>query len=283
MTRRGFTLVEMMVALVILSLVAAGLSGIFKSQQRMAVTQVEQASLQANVRSASQILSGELRSLASSPTGVSDIISMTPTSLQYRAMRSVMLACQITRTQITIRDDPTWGPRPIIVGQDSLFVFAENDPILQRDDKWVAAPINSVSNGGNCPDGASATYISTDLDTLQAPISAYVADAPVRTFEVMEVGPVTVGGQSWLGARSVSGGAASLTPVIGPITATGLSLVYLDSLGNVTGTASRIRSIQVALRGQTDRNVRTFNNQLVAQPLQDSLVSLVTLRNTPVP
>jgi len=76
MTRRhGFTLVEMLVAMVIFGLVAVSINKVFSAQQRLAVAQVEQASVQSNVRSGSAIVAGELWELASDAGGGSDILA----------------------------------------------------------------------------------------------------------------------------------------------------------------------------------------------------------------
>jgi len=279
-TRRGFTLVEMLIAVVLVSLVGMGITNMLKQQQRLTVSQVEQASLQGNVRIGKNILTSELRELATSPTGASDLQVISSTTMRYRAMRALGLACEITRTWVKLRASPLFGARSIVAGQDSLLLFAEGNPTLSSDDKWVAAPITGMS-AGTCGSSA-AVVLTTTLDTLVAPMSAYVTDAPARTFEVMELGQVAQGGENWLGARSVSGG-QTLTPVVGPLTAVGISFVYLDSLGNVTATRANIRSIQVTLRGQTDRSVRTVSNPGTTQRLTDSLVTLISLRNTPRP
>jgi prepilin-type N-terminal cleavage/methylation domain-containing protein len=50
--RRGFTLVEMLVAMVVVGIVGAALIRLLSNQQRLSVTQVEQAMLQSNVGSA---------------------------------------------------------------------------------------------------------------------------------------------------------------------------------------------------------------------------------------
>lgn len=90
------------------------------------------------------------------------------------------------------------------------------------------------------------------------------------------------GGLNWLGARSASAGQA-LEPVAGPLQAGGLSFAYYDSLGNVTATLARVRSIQMTLRGRSDLSVRAGGTAATVQPVQDSLVRWVTLRNSPLP
>lgn len=280
--RDGFTLVELLVAVVIFGLVAASVNKVFTSQQRLAVAQVEQASVQATVRSASTIAATELWELASSPTGVSDIISFDATGLTYRAMRSLGLACQVTTTQVRVLRDPLYRYRAFVPGQDSLLLFVERNPNISSDDTWLPLRITSISSGSTCGPSAAISLHVDEIDTLTTPLSAIVLQAPVRTFEVMELRPVTVGTQNWLGARSVSGGEATLLPVAGPVTATGVRFTYLNALGTATAVAGQIRSIQIRLTGESDRAVRTLRSTVV-QPVQDSLSTTVTLRNAPLP
>ncbi|HEU5218459.1 MAG TPA: hypothetical protein VFU23_07360, partial [Gemmatimonadales bacterium] len=125
-----------------------------------------------------------------------------------------------------------------------------------------------------------AIALGTSLDSASNADAR--VDAPARTFEVMELAPVTVSGLDYLGARSVSAG-QSLEPVAGPLQTGGLSIAYFDSLGNVTATLERVRSISITLRGRSDRSVRAGGVSTTIQPVQDTLVRWVTLRNSPVP
>ncbi len=278
--RRGFTLVELIMALVVLGLVATALARIFISQQRLTVAQVEQASMQANVRTGTLILSNELRELATGLSSGPDIQTFTATTLRYRAMRSLGLACRVTSSRVYLRASPLYGARPISTTRDSMLLFVEHDPTTSGDDAWISLPINSIS-ASTCLDGSAALRLSTTAGLPLAEIQ--FPDAPVRTFEIMELAPVLAGGHNWLGARSITAGEA-LTPVAGPITVAGLTFAYLDRDGNITGSRANIRSIRITLRGQTDWDVRPGGALGVPlQPLQDSLVTTVSLRNAPVP
>lgn len=282
MKYRGFTLVEMLVALVILGLVTAALNKVFTAQQRLAVTQVEQATLQSNVRSGSMILSNELWELASNSSGVSDISSFDASGLTYRAMRTLGLACQVSRTEVRIRNSPLYQARAIVPGQDGLLLWVEGDPDVSADDKWIDQSITAVNPASSCGTASATALTISPIDTITTPLSGIIADAPIRTYEVMELRAVMVGSQNWLGARSVSGGQATLIPVAGPVVATnGVAFTYMDSLGAATSTAGRIRSIRITLRGESDRAVRSLRNPSLVQTLQDSLSTTITLRNAP--
>jgi len=284
--RGGFTLVELLMGLIIMGLVASVIARVFISQQRLTVAQVEQASMQANVRTGTLILANELRELGTGLTSGTDIKSFTATTLRYRAMRNLALACWVTSTTVRIRTTPQFGARPIIAVQDSMLVFVEGDPSTSTDDRWASLRISSVTPGSTCPsDGAPAITLGTSVNTVTYPVASFLVDAPVRTFEIMELAPVLAGGHNWLGAHSLTKpGGEPLTPVAGPITIAGLSFIYLDANGNGTGTRSNIRSIRIVLRGQTDWDVRPGSTIGVPlQPLLDSLVTTVTIRNAPVP
>jgi prepilin-type N-terminal cleavage/methylation domain-containing protein len=279
--QRGFTLVELIMGLIIMGMVSAVLARVFISQQRLTVAQVEQASMQANVRTGTLILANELRELATGVSGGTDIKAFSATSLTYRAMRSLGLACRVTSTRVYLRASPMFGARPIAAGRDSMLLFVEHDPNDPDDDEWVNLPITGVANS-TCPDLSPAIRLSTSTTPVSTELRI---DAPVRTFEIMRIGAVLAGGHNWLGAQSLTDPSAPpLTPVAGPITVAGLSFTYFDANGNVTGLRNNIRSIRITLRGQSDWDVRPGSTIGVAlQPLLDSLVTTVTLRNAPVP
>lgn len=283
MRRHGFSLVEMLVAIVIFGLVAASLNKVFAAQQRLAVTQVEQASLQSNVRSGSTIIASELWELASDAAGGSDIIAFDGGGLTYRAMRTLGLACQVSRTETRIRTSPLYQYRNIVPGQDGLLLWVEGDPDISSDDRWLQLSITAVAGGSNCGGAPAIVLTTSPIDTLTTPLSYVVTDAPIRTYETMELRTVMQGAQYWLGARSVSGGETTVTPVAGPVLATGVRFAYLDSLGAVTTVAGRIRSIRISLYGESERAVRTAGSPTGLRPIQDSLITTVTLRNSPRP
>jgi prepilin-type N-terminal cleavage/methylation domain-containing protein len=275
---RGFTLIELLIAVVIMGLVGVAIIRVLSNQQRLAVSQVEQASVQQNVRTGLNVVSNELRELATSSSGATDIVSLSPNAITYRAMRSLGFACQISATEVRILVTPLYGARTITPGRDGMMLFAERDSTLDSDDSWLQLPITAVgaTDCAGRPALSLSTAITMPLDSLQV-------GAPVRTFETMEVGLVSAGGLEWLGARSVSGGQPALVPVAGPVTMSGVEFAAFDSLGASTATLSRIRSLTITLRGQSDRSVRTGGNVNALQPIQDSLIIQVQLRNTPRP
>jgi prepilin-type N-terminal cleavage/methylation domain-containing protein len=273
---RGFTLVEMLIGLVLLAIVSTTIYRILNTNTRLSRAQTEQVSLQSAVRIGSLVVGSELKEMGINSTGGTDILAMSANGITYRAMRATGLACQVTASEVRNRQTPFFSTRTIAAGQDSLLLYVEGDPNIATDDSWLPLRITGVSNS-TCG-AAAAIALAT---TISIPLTQIVLDAPIRTFEVMELGILNSGGQNWLGARSVSAGQA-LQPALGPITATGLQFDYYDATGAVTANRTAVRSIQITVRGQTDRTVRAAG-QSPLQVALDSLSMRITLRNAPHP
>ena len=103
--RKGYTLIELMVALVILLAVTGSIYKLLVSSQRLSRAQADRVDLQSNVRTASVVIPSELRELNTVVGGTvdqNDILAMTATSIRYRAMRGIGYVCQ-TPTSSEIR------------------------------------------------------------------------------------------------------------------------------------------------------------------------------------
>jgi prepilin-type N-terminal cleavage/methylation domain-containing protein len=259
---QGYTLVEIMIALVITLVVAGALYDVLRSSQRLSRAQSEQAALQSNLRAGAIVVANEMRELATA-----DILRVSPTAITYRAMRGVGFLCQpavastlrIARTGFTGHRDP----QP---GRDSLLVLVPGE----EGGTWLAAALTTVSTAGECP--GTGPGISLTIPGTVA-LAGLEAGTPVRITEVMELRLYQSERKSWLGARSVSAGEA-IQPLVGPLTdGNGFSLELLSESGDATLDLSRIRSIRAALRGGLEAS---------AAP-QQQLNARVTLRSTGAP
>src|SRR5204862_6148668 len=90
MSRRGFTMVELLLALVLLGLVSAALYRVLVNNQRLYLAQTQRIDLSQNIRAASNILPAEFRELDATD---GDIIAMSATSISIRAMRWLSFVC----------------------------------------------------------------------------------------------------------------------------------------------------------------------------------------------
>lgn len=277
---RGFTLVEILIALVIMGLVTGALFQLLTNTQRLSRAQAEQVDLQSNVRAGSLVVPNELRELNTVVGGgadQNDILVANPDEIRYRAVRGFYLLCEpTTSTQVRVLASSLGAYRNPQAGRDSMYVFIEGDPDKEQDDVWLRAAITGVASGNACPGGAASITLTTPAN---AALAAQAVGTPVRVFEVMEVKLYQPDGRSWLGARSVSANEV-IQPLLGPLTdGTGFQLQYFDANGAATANLTAIKSIQVTVRGLTDEAVRSNASTEWSHP-EEELVTQVLLRNS---
>ena len=280
-SHRGFTLVEIMIAMGLTLLVTSALYRTLVSIQRLSRGQTERVSLQSNVRAGVFALASELRELGTVTGGTSsrnDLITMAPDAVTYRAMRGVGFTCQVpTPTQITIARGSFSGYRDPQPGRDSAFLFVEGSVETGQEATWLPFAITVVSTATACPGGRGpGMTLTTGVSGALPPVEV---GTPVRIYEVMELRLYRSDGEFWLGARSVSSG-ENIQPMAGPLTqANGLLLEYLDRLGGRTGDLTAVGSIGVTVRGISQGAVHASGDQGPLARIQEELVTQVTLRN----
>lgn len=260
--RQGFTLVELMIALVLAGAIAGAAYRLILTGQRVGMSQAEHADLQDQLRAGAIIVANELRELGFDsvppaagldigPAASSDILIAEPSRIRYRAMRGLGFTCAPgTASQILLRSSTWEGLRHPAPGVDSVALFMEGDPALPHDDGWVRARVAGVANG-TCTDGTPAITLATSWEAADQGAGAVARAAtggPVRIFEVMEIQLYPQGGESWLGMRSVSRGEV-IQPVAGPLA--GFTLAYLNRNDDVTADRNEVRTISLTLQGST--------------------------------
>jgi prepilin-type N-terminal cleavage/methylation domain-containing protein len=275
LVKRGFTLVEVLVSLVLMVLVAGIGLRLFLLQHWTGVAQGETAAVQAALRAGSLFLSSELRELGGAP-GDPDILVFAPESLTYRAMRGIGFTCARAPGAILVDTAGFAGYRGIQTGRDSVLLHFEGRVDQSGDDRWIHLPLHSI--GASSCAGRAALQLATTIDTTTFPLGQFADLAPIRTFEIMQVKLYQSGADSWLGARSVSAGEA-IQPLTGPLTRNGLQLSYQDSLGGPPSTADQIRSIGITLRATSSIPLRAGGGFPTPARLVDSLITTVALRN----
>ncbi len=284
-SRGGFTLVELLIAIVMMTLVGGVVFALLNSTQRVSTAQAERMMMQSSVRTGALVIPAELREIATSTAGQTDLMQIAADSVTYRAARGLGFTCgTITATQIKILNTsilPFSGLRAIAPGRDSLLLFVDGNPDSRTDDIWVRLPITSTATSTCGTQPAIAVNTPSFLALLPGGLlSTVIVGGPVRTEEVMRLKSYASGGQQWVGVASLSGGDA-VQPILGPITAGGFSLTYLDGSGAVTAIRDSVRMIQLRLIGVTERRVARGGTTGANVILQDTLVTRVMLRNTP--
>ena len=275
--RRGFTLVEVLVALLIMGVVTGAIYKLLNTNQRLAVAQAEQVTLQSNVRTGSLIVPNELRELNTVALGSNDQNDITvanASAIEYRASRGMGFLCEVPAgNQLKIAQSTWTGIRAPNPNRDDLYLFVDGDKDDDDDDQWLRMDITGSATSV-CAGGAAGWTLTV---AAAAPAGVLV-NTPVRLFEQMRMELSSVGGQWWLQARSVTAGEA-LTPVLGPLTSTGFALQYFDSTGAATADTRAIKSVRITVQGLTDGAVRR-GGTAAAATVQDTLTTQVLLRNS---
>jgi prepilin-type N-terminal cleavage/methylation domain-containing protein len=273
--RRGFTLIEVLIALVIMGVVTGALYRLLNTSQRLSLAQAEQVSLQSNVRTGSLVVPNELRELNTVVAGAddqNDVTDADPDGITYRAMRGLGFVCQAPGpTELRLLKSSWTGLRAPDATRDGLYVFVDGNTDEDEDDLWVQLDITAVEDSF-C--GADAAY---KLTVAGPP--AVVVNTPVRVFELMRLELYLDAGQWWLGASSEKAAPGVLQPVLGPLTDDGFDLDYLDATGVETADKKAIKSILLTVRGLTDDAVRAGGSGAMGHP-EEALVTQVLLRNS---
>lgn len=315
-TRRGFTLVELMVGLILLLAVGAVTYQLLVNTQRVSRQQNQRIGMQDNGRSGSLIIASELRELgydditAASLAAItlklpntlavgtnSDLLAIGPDSITYRAPRGLGYTCNLTATGATTADVVVYNPDPALVDPrrwqayrsltttDSLMLFIENNDKTATDDMWLTVGLTADQSSLNCPDGTAGIRFRIGIPVAVGITAANViAQAPlgnpVRAFELMQMRSYTSNGKAWLGMRSrpLTAG-TTIEPVLGPLsgTAQGLTFSYRDATDNPTTVANNVRSVQISLQPMSSEMVRTTGKY--AHMDIDTMTTRVSLRN----
>jgi prepilin-type N-terminal cleavage/methylation domain-containing protein len=284
--RKGYTLIELMVALVVLLLVTGSIYKLLVSSQRLSRAQAERVDLQSNVRTASIVIPSELRELnavvgALNPAQQNDIISGTATTIRYRAMRGIGYICEappVGGGQVKILASTWSGLRAPMAVRDAGYVFYDNNSDLSTDDTWLPITITNVA-ASTC--GGVAAY-SLTINPIVAELPSIPVLTPVRLFEVMELSLYANAGQSWLGAQSISGLDAGPQPLLGPLVGgSGLALSYVDNSNVVTTTAvpGDVKAIRLTVVGLSSQAVSGYGGSSQTSVVRDTVTTQVTLRN----
>ena len=299
--RRGFTMVELLVALVLLGLVSAALYRVLVNNQRLYMAQTQRIDLSQNIRAAANILPAEFRQLdAADAAAASDIVAMGPDSITIHAMRWTSFVCSApvldgvntTNRSMIIRGGQQgqpmfFGSRGIQTATDSMMIYLDADQTTRTDDYYVPARLsNAVSGAALCPavgavgaqPGTTVTWDGNFYGGNNA-AGAIPVGAPVWGFERVTYRLYQAADGLWyIGYRPWLPAGTSIQPLIGPVLPNGLTFQYYDASGNVTAVRTQVARIDITVRARTTNAVRN-GGQAPAAVIVDSITTSVALRN----
>jgi prepilin-type N-terminal cleavage/methylation domain-containing protein len=283
--RHGFTLVELLVALMLFAIMGGAMVRVLTSQQRAYNSQLQRTGLQQNIRVAGTLLPNEFRGL--NPAD-SDIVAMSDTSLTVRSIQQLGVVCNppvlggaLTGLTVTMRGPLYTAARSFVAG-DSVFAWYEGDGSKRDDDGWVRGKVTAAANG-SCPTLPNAgadplLTLSFALRPTQPNAAGSIpTGSPILGYENRTYRLFQTGGRWYLG---LARGAGATDQLIGPlIGSTGLTFSYLDAAGAVTAVPTAVTTINVTLRAETKDPIRKSDGSFGTA--KDSVVLAVVVRNRP--
>lgn len=289
--RRGFSLVELLIVMVMMLVVSAVIGRVLIGTLRVSSSQVVQADLQANVRTGGLVLPLELREIGydsniTTAAVTSDLLQLGIANLTFRAMRGIGVSCGVpTLTEIRIRKPVTGFRRPLL--SDGFLLYVENDPNIGIDDQWIPITVIAIDQNSLCgADSAIALTMTTPEVSpgVNLALSQYFVGGPVRYFERMQFGTMVEDGEVWLGARSLSLGEVAFRAVAGPLSPlNGLRFRYYNRAGAELdpGTAdpADVRVVDILLQGRTTEAI-TLSGSSQRGRSGALIQTRVALRNT---
>lgn len=261
----GFTLVELMVAIVISGILVGVIFQFLLGQTRFARLQSAREEVQQNARVALDVISSDLRAI-----GPQGIIAASANAITYRAPRAWGVVCGYSGGSLALVFPGPAAPM-LKAGSDSLAVGSNFHQVsdVTGDGSGAAA----ACNAGVAPNPAiTAAEGRARLYNLPAGAPTYLRrqDAYVYDRLTYDIGTsAAVPGATWIRRNPGSGA----QPLAGPLPANGgLVFAYEDGNGATTADPNAMRRIKVTV---TTNSRARFKDQ--AQADTDS--TIIYLRN----
>jgi prepilin-type N-terminal cleavage/methylation domain-containing protein len=265
--RPGFSLIELMAAMVISSVVMVAVLGMFTTENGRFSQQRELSDTWLTLRSAAELIDFDVRQASASG---GDLSALTDTSFTVRSRRGSAVICGKSTTGYSLTE--VTGDFSADAGDSVKVMTVQSTPVWKNLD--VAAvgnpgtigPLSCAWSGSTAPTTGVRVTIATAADTSNVAIGS-----PVHAFRSTQYGIVTSANRRWLG-RKVSG-AATWELVTGPLRTDGLRLTYYTSAGAITTTPAEVAAVRLTLRAES------FGRTTQRKAMQDTLTVRVQVNN----
>lgn len=295
--RRGFTLAELLVTIVVLAIIGTLLTTTMLGQQRQFQHAYGMVEVRRELRTAMSLVPTDMRGLS---TAGGDVLGFSSNALRFRANSGSSIVCarsgsstiDLPPLQLAQNTLTAWTETPS--AGDVVFIFDEGALRGAEDDAWRMFPIESVTQSASACPGAPFTHPTLDAGkprfrvTVTGTIPATVViGAGVRFAREMvySLEQSTETGR-WYLAQTINRGGTWSDPVFvsGPYdnaTGSGLRLAYFDSTGVQVppgGAASRIARVDLSVRAVGTAASAALYEGGTPEP-RDSLTFRMAVRN----
>ena len=272
--RGGFSLIEMLIALLVATVLTVAAFTILASQVALYSVQGAKLGTQVSLRTGAGMLSWALQEV--SATG-GDLTTIGTNSVSMRAVHAAGIICSTSTQWFGIYD---------VSGQfaasDSVFTYS------MQDDDWNIVTVTTADTTAsglatNTPDcfwgdttSAPDPEVAIDLAGSATIIDSLLVGSAIRAFHPVQFGLEQVSGRYWL-TQSVSGGASEVLagPLMSPADS-GLVFHYYDVNGTVTATPANVATVEILLKAESREDLSAY---VSSGNLADTLRLRVSLRN----
>lgn len=230
---RGFTLVEVMVTSVILSVVLVGLHRVYLQQRQISGWQRDMAVANDVFRIVGSVLSDDLREAVASE---GDVVLGAADSIRVRSPLGFAYVCYTRTDADLVGLEGLTGSLPT-APVDSLHLYAEPG---WRTTRVVASRPEAA--------GLVRCEVSRARPEALLQLTSDAADdvpigAPVRSYRSTSYHVTTVDGEPWFARSDASG----VEAIAGPISPGGLRFRALDASGAATALPAEIAAVEVSI------------------------------------
>jgi len=270
LNRDGFSLAEMLIAIIVGSLVLASVMGTLVYQQRFYMVASDVSETRRDVDLIEKVLAPEFLPLNPS---AGDVVFAGSDSLRLRVFRGVYAVCDkklVSDVHLTVR---RVTPDGMAIATDSALVYSRGTLVGLADDHWEKMEINTTSSG-TCLDGSAGW--SAIVKGLNGILSQIPVGAPVRAFNYASYWIASENGY-WVVKSDALGAPRTIGGRLKPVSeakASALRFRYLDAAGFVTTDPAQIVEIEIVV-GATS----SMSTQRTGNPYQTDSETLLRLRN----
>ena len=281
--KKGFTLVELVVSMCLLSVIGSAVYRVLNSQRRAYRDLVARSEMRQDMRIMAAVLRQELEQLDATDPGGGDVLSINSSSITFRSLRNTYFLCRppepgLRRVSVATHD--WFGISPIDVAQQTFLVLADGDSAGH--DSWLHAGRANIEGGPGCPSGGPSLTLELS-DLRSAELLGVRAGAPLQGYSVERLASYRdAHGDWWLGLQDAQDPAgrtwSEIQPLAGPLAPGGIRFSYFNGTGGVTSRTDDVARIQISIRGRT-QDLLVYSSQGSPQYATASLALQVALRN----
>lgn len=236
----GGGLVEILIAVVLVSIVLASMMGVLIQQQRFYMVAGDAANTTNRLQMLETVVTPELLPLN---PAASDVVYASEDSVVLRAFRGIYWVCDkkmLSSARLTVTALTNSPP----LRRDSAAVYSQGTKATYKDDHWKYIPIGTVTTG-LCPD-STAGWVA-DVPALNGVLSQIPLGAPIRVFRPASYWRVVESGKWVLKTDAISGTPTTIAELAPADSAASsiLRLGYVDEEGNPTSKLGEIIGMEI--------------------------------------